>query len=169
MHYDFESIIREYGTLLSRVAATYEANRDLQQELLQEICLAVWQGLQRFEAKSSVKTYILRIAHNRAVTHVSREAKEPHKEDWDEVSDLMSSAVHRVNRVDIEVEQQQAVRNLVKYVRQLPVSQRQVMTLSLEGLSYQEIAEICGLTVSNVGVLITRAKQQLKSKMHAIG
>ena len=43
------------------------------------------------------------------------------------------------------------------------------MTLSLEGLSYQEIAEICGLTVSNVGVLITRAKQQLKSKMHAIG
>ena len=169
MQTEFETIIKDYGSLLARVAATYEANRDLQQELLQEICLAVWQGMKRFEAKSSVKTYILRIAHNRAVTHVSREAKEPHKEDWEEHGDNAVSQLQETNRVDIEVEQQQAVMNLVNFVRQLPVSQRQVMTLSLEGLSYQEIADICGLTVSNVGVLITRAKQQLKSKMHATG
>ena len=51
---DFASILKQYNGLLSRVAAGYEANDALRQELLQEIAVAVWQGLQRFEHKSSL-------------------------------------------------------------------------------------------------------------------
>ena len=55
----FEDVFAQYGSLLSRVANSYEANHALQQELLQEIAIAVWQGLTRFKGDSSVKTCLL--------------------------------------------------------------------------------------------------------------
>ena len=71
----FEDVFAQYGALLGRVANSYEANEAMQQELLQEIAIAVWQGLSRFKGDSSVKTYILKIAHNRAVSHVAKQVK----------------------------------------------------------------------------------------------
>jgi RNA polymerase sigma factor (sigma-70 family) len=50
-------------------------------------------------------------------------------------------------------------------VRHLPVAYRQVVTLSLEGLSYGEIAEVLGITESNVGARLTRARQMLRRQL----
>ena len=82
----FEDVFAQYGAILSRVANSYEANEAMQQELLQEIAIAVWQGLSRFKGDSSVKTYILKIAHNRAVTHVANQVKrlDTHQYDHDD-------------------------------------------------------------------------------------
>ena len=82
----FDDIFAKHGALLSRVANSYEANEAMQQELLQEIAIAVWQGLSRFKGDSSVKTYILKIAHNRAVTHVANQVKrlDTHQYDQDQ-------------------------------------------------------------------------------------
>ena len=83
----FEDVFAQYGAILSRVANSYEANEAMQQELLQEIAIAVWQGLSRFKGDSSVKTYILKIAHNRAVTHVANQVKrlDTHQYDHDDL------------------------------------------------------------------------------------
>lgn len=167
MQIDFEQLLNDYGELFARVAATYEANFDKQQELVQEICLAVWQGLARFEAKSSLKTYVLRIAHNRAVTHVNKDVKEPGEQAREGSDNQILALASNSPSAENQVAQQQQAQLLVALVRQLPVMSRQVLTLSMEGVSYQEIAEICGISSSNVGVLINRAKQQLKEKMHA--
>ena len=56
-------------------------------------------------------------------------------------------------------------RRLVEAVRALSLPYRQVITLLLEDLSYEEIAEALGLTVNNVGVRINRAKAQLKAML----
>lgn len=167
MQIDFEQLLSDYGELFARVAATYEANLDKQQELVQEICLAVWQGLNRFEAKSSLRTYVLRIAHNRAVTHVNKNVKEPSEQARQGSDDEALALTSSSQSAEAQLAQQQQAQLLVSLVRQLPVMPRQVLTLSMEGVSYQEIAEICGISASNVGVLINRAKQQLKDKMHA--
>lgn len=164
---EFEKLLADYGELFARVAATYEANPSKQQELVQEICLAVWQGLTRFEAKSSLKTYVLRIAHNRAVTHVNKEVKEPSEQAKTDSDDEVLALAAHTPSAEAQLAQQQQAQLLVALVRQLPVASRQVITLSMEGVSYQEIADICGISQSNVGVLISRAKQQLKEKMHA--
>lgn len=163
----FESVLSTYGGLLSRVAATYEANQDLQQELLQEICLAVWQGLTRYESKSSVKTYILRIAHNRAVTHVNKQVKEPMYTELESETETHSIAERVSQSAEKILQSQRDTARLMSCIRALPLVQKQVMTLSMEGMSYQEIAEISGLTPSNVGVVITRTKQQIKSQLYA--
>ena len=147
----FEGVFAQYGSLLSRVANSYEANHALQQELLQEIAIAVWQGLTRFKGDSSVKTYILKIAHNRAVTHVANQVK---RIDTDEYNDDV--VIEQASQISPETatSQQQSLSRLLVKVRALAVQPRQVLTLSLEGLSYDEIADICGLTKSHVGVIL---------------
>jgi RNA polymerase sigma-70 factor (ECF subfamily) len=162
---DFDSIIEQYGGMLSRVASTYEANPALQQELIQEISLAVWQGLRRFQGKSSVKTYILRIAHNRAVSHVNSQVKAPDFSEYDSVSNEPSAANTSITNPETQIANQQTVSTLLDAIRKLSLSARQIVTLSLEGLSYNEIAEICGTTTSNVGVVLNRSKQQIMSKI----
>ena len=165
MQSDFNAIIEQYGGLLSRVAATYEANAALQQELIQEISLAVWQGLRRFQGNSSIKTYILRIAHNRAVSHVSSQVKAPYFDEYDSVTHEPKTSPSSNTNPELQIANQQAVSALLDAVRQLSISARQIVTLSLEGLSYKEIAEICGTTTSNVGVVLNRSKQQIVSKI----
>ncbi len=157
----FEDVFAQYGALLGRVANSYEANEAMQQELLQEIALAVWQGLSRFKGDSSVKTYILKIAHNRAVTHVAKQVKRidtHHYSQDDAGSDEFASHTHSPEQIS---SQHQSIEHLLKAVRALPLQPRQVLTLSLEGLSYDEIADVCGLTKNNVGVILKRAKQRV--------
>jgi RNA polymerase sigma-70 factor (ECF subfamily) len=157
----FEDVFTQYGALLSRVANSYEANEAMQQELLQEIAIAVWQGLSRFKGDSSVKTYILKIAHNRAVTHVASQVKRVDTHRYE--SDTLGSDGYQSPQYSPEVvsSQQQSLARLLKVVRALPLQPRQVLTLSLEGLSYDEIAEVCGISKNHVGVILKRAKQKV--------
>jgi RNA polymerase sigma-70 factor (ECF subfamily) len=150
---EFRQILSDHQALLSRVASSYEANEAVRQELLQEIALAVWQGLARFNGEASLKTYILRIAHNRAVTHVTKEVKNRDVSLQDDDNIAVTAGV-----IDDEPEyiasRSRQVTSLLDAIRTLPVTMRQVMTLTLEGLSYQEIADICGLNKNHVGVLL---------------
>lgn len=152
---EFNTVIRQYGSLLSRVASAYEANDAIRQELLQEIALAVWQGLSRFNGASSIKTYVLKIAHNRAVSHVAGQVR---RRDEHTMDDMPDAVAHASSSPDTAFEQQQSMATLLRCVRALPLQSRQVLTLSLEGLSYDEIAEVSGLTKNHVGVLLNRAK-----------
>lgn len=160
---DFDQIVTEYGPLLSRVASSYEANLHLQQELLQEISLAVWQSLKGFKGNSSIKTYVLRVAHNKAVTHVAYHAKQPNNESYCEIENPSSDMSVSTEKT---VSQQSVVSNLLHAVRRLPMQPRQIVTMSMEGLSYQEIAEVCGVSVVNVGVILNRAKKTLMEQLN---
>lgn len=162
---DFSQVLKNHAALLGRVAATYEANFHLRQELLQEISLAVWQALEKFKGDSSVKTYILRVAHNKAITHVAYHAKQPRNDSYCEVgspepSQQTGSAEHLAH--------QQQVQIILKEVRKMPIQTRQVVTMSMEGLSYSEIADACGISISNAGVVLNRARKILmESIQHA--
>lgn len=165
---EFNCIIKDYGPLLSRVASTYEANESLQQELFQEICLAIWQSLHRFKGDSSIKTYILRVAHNRCVTHVSKQVKSPKTFEYDESEQSASNDVYMADsqmKVEHAVSQMQQQNRLLALIRLMKLPARQVISLSLEGLSYLEIAEISGLSSTNVGVMISRIKTDLQRQM----
>lgn len=178
MSKQFEHILVEYGPLLSRVAATYEANESLRQELYQDICMAVWQALQAFKGESSIKTYLLRVAHNRCVTHVSKAVNSVNTQSFDEQNDQASNNDNDAlspsintssntynNSVEQSLIQSMQVEALLSAVRKLKLPARQVVTLSLEGLSYQEIAEVTGLSSSNVGAIINRSKKELQRQM----
>lgn len=162
MSTDFSQVLQEHAALLGRVAATYEANFHKRQELLQEITLAVWQALEKFKGDSSIKTYVLRVAHNKAITHVAYHAKQPRNDSYCEMESPEPS--HRPSAVE-QIDQQQKIQLMLGQIRQMPIQTRQVVTMSMEGLSYDEIADACGISSSNAGVVLNRARKVLMESM----
>ena len=160
---DYSQVLKEHAALLGRVAATYEANFHLRQELLQEISLAVWQALEKFKGESSVKTYVLRVAHNKAITHVAYHAKQPRNDSYCEVETPQPS--HHTS-TDVQIAQQQQIQTMLNEIRKMPIQTRQVVTMSMEGLSYSEIADACGISSTNAGVILNRARKTLMENIH---
>ncbi len=158
MSKDFSQILQQHAALLGRVAATYEANFHLRQELLQEISLAVWQALEKFKGESSVKTYVLRVAHNKAITHVAYHAKQPRNDTYCEVE---TPQPNQQTSTDEQIAQQQQIQAMLNEIRKMPIQTRQVVTMSMEGLSYSQIADACGISCTNAGVILNRARKIL--------
>jgi len=152
----FEQVIAEFGPGLARIAASYERNRALQQDLLQEIQVALFRSLSQLKDAAKMRAFIFRIAHNCCVDHVVRHAGEPATT---EVSTELPSDTHTPEQ---DVMARDRTRRLVEAVRRLELPYRQVITLLLEDMSYLEIADALGITVANVGVRVNRAKSQLK-------
>lgn len=157
----FEATIREHRQSLARIVATYERIPALQQELHQEILLAIWKALAHFKGNSSIHTFIYRVAHNQAISHVSKHANKPRHEDLNpSVADDSSDPMKHVF-------QSERIKHLLDAMHQLPLVQRELLALSLEGLSYKELAEVTGMSESNVGVRLNRAKKSLRSIMES--
>ncbi|MEO0423880.1 MAG: RNA polymerase sigma factor [Pseudomonadota bacterium] len=160
-----DDVLREHGPMLARIAATYEADPMRREELVQEIVLAIWRSLQRFEGRSSVRTFIARIAHNRGVSHVGREVRRPQTFDHDE------GVAHAVAGPSLDPAQQvhaeQTYDRLVAAVARLPLGPRQVISLALEGFDNGEIADALGISVNNVGVRLNRARRVLREELGA--
>jgi len=159
----FEQTIRDYKQSLARIVATYELQPALQEELHQEILLAIWKALETFRGDSNLHTFIYRVAHNQAINHLSKHARLPRHESLDERAE--KPAPIKNSSPELAAMENQKMQLVFNAMHRLPVLQRQLLTLSLEGLSYKELSEVTGLTESNVGVRLNRAKQALKDVM----
>jgi len=159
----FEQTLEQHNAAISRVVSSYEMIKALQEELYQEISVALWKALAKFDQKSSLKTYVLSIAHKRAISHVAKYAREPR------TSDICEFELPSDNCPSEQLAQSQRMNKLLFALHQLPMLERQLVTLALEGVSYKEIAEILGITTNLVGVKLNRAKTKLKSLIAATG
>lgn len=154
-----KDLIAAHGAGIARIAATYERDPALREDLVQEIWLAIHQALPRLADPAKLKPFLFRIAHNRAVSHVIARTREPRTEEVPETIAVDApSAEHGV-----ATRQENA--RLMEAVRRLPLPYRQVTALMLEDLTYEEIADTLGITVTNVGVRVNRAKAQLKAML----
>ena len=155
----YDEIARTHGPLIRRIARSYEANGARADELVQDIHLALWQALPRFRGEASVKTFVARVAHNRAISHVAREAREPRAVELDErLHAADATPEENAARADMRAKLEAAV-------QRLPVSLKVVATLALEGFSPEEVAEVLGIGVSAASVRLHRAKEQLKEML----
>ena len=157
---DLDEVIRAHGDALERVARGYVENAPDRDDLMQEILMALWRALPRFRGESSLRTFVLRVAHNRAITFATRRRRfEPLP---DERPDPAPLAEERL------IEEQQRDR-LFSAIRRLPEAQRQAVMLHLEGLSQREIAELQETSESNAGVRLTRARKALRALLVEAG
>ncbi len=153
---EIESLITRHYPALQRIAASHEANTALREELVQDMLESIWRSWSKFRGESSPKTYILRIAYYRAARHIEKQMRR-----------LETNVEQTVESVDPQhpeqnAEQQQQINQLLYAIHRLPIVQKQLITMSFDGLSYQEMAEVTGLSISNVGVRLNRAKATLK-------
>lgn len=156
---DYDQLITQHSGMLWRIAGSYEANRELRQELHQEILIAAWRALPRFRGDANIKTYLARIAHNRSISHVASQVRQPPQEplnpDISATDDSPSANAEHQHQRD----------RLMAGVRQLPLPMRQVVSLTLEGFAPREISEVLGLSANIVSIRLTRAKKRLRQAM----
>jgi RNA polymerase sigma-70 factor (ECF subfamily) len=159
------SLYGEFATVLAaaveRLARGYEANDARREDLVQEIHVAVWRSLANFDGRCSLRTWVYRVAHNVAVSHVVRDSKAGLKNlvGLEQIEDL-------ADPVETEqiVEQRYNLDRLLAFVRSLTPIDRQVILLYLEGEEAVSIGDITGLSASNVATKIHRIKKVLTSR-----
>jgi RNA polymerase sigma-70 factor (ECF subfamily) len=152
----FEAMMATHGAALGRLAASYARQPGEREDLVQDIALAIWTALPGFRGECSERTYVFRIAHNRALAQLAR--RRPPTTDVDEESTLEDRAPDPERAFSSE----QRTRRLADAIRTLPLGHAQVVMLTLEGLSYAEIADVLGISETNVGARLTRAREKLR-------
>jgi RNA polymerase sigma-70 factor, ECF subfamily len=159
----FDMLMRTHGPALTRLAGSYTRTASEREDLVQEIALAIWTALPRFRGDSSERTFLFRIAHNRAMSSLSRRRPPTVDVDADlEIHDSMPDPERALAR-------DRRTERLAWAVRQLPVGYAQVVTLTLEGLGYAEIADVLGISETNVGARLTRAREMLRRLLRTDG
>ncbi len=151
----YTSAARQYGGAIERLARGYEADPELRRDLIQEIHTALWRSYAYFEAQCSERSWIYRIAHNVAVSHLiaRRRVRSSALVDLDHVADLASP-----DDPEGDTGRTRLVDRLLATIHQLAPADRQVMLLYLEDLTAAEIGEVTGLSSGAVAVRIHRLK-----------
>lgn len=156
----FRSLLETHGAAIYRLAAFRERDPAARADLQQEIALGLWRALEMFREESSERTWVLRIAHNIAVTHAIKALT--HKQ---RIADLkMENAVEpsQQNRTpESDAIGRAQLNRLEEKLRALDLVSQQLVLLHLEGLSTQEIADVAGISATNVSTKLSRLRASL--------
>lgn len=158
----FERVVRTHGAALARLAGAWAADPSARDDLLQEILIALWRALPRFRGDASERTFVFRVAMNRALSHRFR--RPPRSEPLETAAHLADPA--RTPEAQATASQERAL--LLSAVQSLAEPMRQVVALHLEGFSGAEIADVLGISENNVHVRLTRARKALQEALHRV-
>lgn len=149
--------LRAHQGFIARVAASYERDPGLREDLMQDISLALWRAWPSFREEASPLTFIARIAHCRGVDHVARamRTRGGSVELDDALADPAPDPYSRAEHAAVG-------RWLQGAIRRLPLGCRQPLVLALEGMSHREIGQALGLEENAVAQRISRARRQLR-------
>jgi RNA polymerase sigma-70 factor (ECF subfamily) len=157
--------VATFAGALERLSRAYEADPNERLDLLQEIHLALWRSFAGFDGRCSEATWIYRVAHNTAASHVLKRGRLRARN----LVTLDQLAAYRdPAQPDPEVltSDRQALDKLTSLIRMLAPPDRQVVLLYLEGLSAANIGDLTGLSPGAVATKVHRLKavlaQQLK-------
>jgi RNA polymerase sigma-70 factor, ECF subfamily len=176
----FEALVRRYNGSLQRLARNYVPSQAVAEEVVQETWLGVLDGIDRFRADSSLKTWIFRILVNRAMTRGARERRTLPFSSLEAAGDdapafspdqFLPDGHWAVAPRRFEVPEDRLSRLEFRGVlrdalEQLPERQRIVVTLrDVEGLSSEEVCDMLDLSVANQRVLLHRGRSRLQQEL----
>lgn len=155
----FKQWLGEHKGLMFKVVRAYAASPNDRDDLFQEILLQLWRSIPGFDGEAKETTWIYRVALNTAMVWKRgklRRRKKDHRTiiNFDELPDIQQSP-------DQLTSEQRIIDRLYAAIQVLPKIDSTLVFMYLDGLSYDEMAEILGISKSNVGVKLNRAKKQL--------
>lgn len=155
----FAALFGRNRAALSRLAASHTRTTSDRDDLLQEIAMALWLALPRFRGECAERTFLFRIAHNRCINYVVR------RRELASLDDVEDEVVDPGPGIEARLSAAEQSQRLLDGIRQLPLTYRQVVVLALEGLDYREMADVLGISDSNVGVRLNRARALLRQRL----
>lgn len=145
--------LTEYGGICHKLVRVYAFGHHDQEDLFQEIVIQLWRSIPKFDARSKESTYAYQVALFAAMAWSEKEIKRSSKAA--ELVELDEQASLPSTELDSRVEW------LYEEISKLKLVDRSLILLLLEGYGYREIAELMGLSESNVGSRLTRLKQKI--------
>lgn len=161
----FASWLAQHAAVLHHVANGFAEGAD-RHDLMQELMLAVWRAVPAFRGGAQASTFIYRVAHNTALTW--RRTQKNYQSRVDRFESLAMVEAATTAPLGGSSREGEALEHIYAAIRQLPPLDRSLILLHLDGVAYAEIAEIHGLTESNVGVRLNRLKQKLTTTLEEI-
>jgi RNA polymerase sigma-70 factor (ECF subfamily) len=151
--------VSEHGAALGRLARAYEADPELRRDLLQDIHVGLWRSFAGFSGQCSLRTWVYRVAHNIATSHVLRRKRAAKQVSLDALDELPDDG-----NLEESVGEKQKLDLLTAMIQTLKQPDRQVILLYLEDLDASAISEIVGLKPGAVATKIHRIKAVLASR-----
>ena len=147
-----------YKRLFFKVIKAYAAIPEDQDDLFQEILLQLWLSIPNFQGGAKETTWIYRVALNTALVWKREKTRKSQRHNV--LINFAEETLIQRNCGDLK-QDDYVINQLYDAIRQLPKTESSLMLMHLEGLSYEEMADILGITISNVGVRLNRAKKNL--------
>ena len=145
------------GPFLRRLARSYEADPDRRLDLLQDIHIELWRSMALFDRRCSLRTWVFRVANNVGVSHLVRRRRATERLVALETLELEAAPVDGRAQADSVL----MAGKLLDLIQQLKPHDRQILLLYLEGESAEQIADITGLSASNIATKVHRIKRLL--------
>ena len=154
----------QYGGALERLARAYESDPEKRRDLSQEIHFQLWRSFSGFQDRCSLRTWVYRVAHHVAASHVLRERRK--LSNLVSIENLEMIPMGQQPPFDAAIDRTKNLDRLLEIIRQLKPLDRQVIICYLEEMDAVSIGEITGLSPANVAVKIGRIKSILKKQFH---
>lgn len=162
---EIEKIIDSSKPLVYKISRAYTSSEPEFEDLCQEIYVQIWQSLSSFKKQSKLSTWIYRICLNTALSYQKREIRRKSKLQEFETNHQPYNEIDKPKESNIEL----GVQFLLNCIKLLKPIDKSIILLHLEGLSHQDIADVLGISKSNVGSKINRIKPKLLKCIKAKG
>ena len=153
----FQEIIEQHKGILFKVARTYCPDEEERQDLIQEMMIQIWQSVHKYNDQYKITTWLYRISLNVAISFYRKNSTRTKK-----FTDLNEQMME--TPVQHKSENETQLNLLEQFIGELKEIDKALMILYLEDKSHIEIAEILGMSVSNVGTKVGRIKEKLKTR-----
>lgn len=151
---EFTRVVREQKSTIYTVCYMFSKDNDEVNDLFQEILINLWKGFDSFEGRSDIRTWVYRVALNTCLTIDRKQKCRRDKEAKVE----MDINLYEDNDADTK-----QVKKLYDRINRLGVFDRAIVLLWLEGMPYDEIGQIVGISSKNVSVKLVRIREELKN------
>ena len=148
---EFADLVRRNRSTIYTVCYMFSKDNDEVADMFQEVLIKLWNGMESFDGRSNVKTWIYRVALNTCITIDNRKRRNRKAR--------LSMDIDYFNSREVKSEQAQFLHRRISRLQPLD---RAIVLLWLEDISYDEIAAIIGITAKNVSVRLVRIREQLK-------
>jgi RNA polymerase sigma-70 factor (ECF subfamily) len=156
----YQEAVSRFGPALDRLARAYEADPEKRRDLLQDIHFAIWQSFDGFDGRCSLRTWIYRVAHNVATSHVTR-AFRLRRQQFVTLNALDAAPARHAPSVEEAVDRRRVLARLYELIQCLEPIDRQIMLSYLDGLEAADTADIVGISAGAVAMKVHRIKRLL--------
>src|SRR5450755_3371099 len=157
----FQARLEEHKKILYKVCKSYCRDRDARDDLAQEIIIQLWRSFDKLDDRCRFSTWMYRIALNVAISFYRRENTRTRY--------VISDEEHLLEAIDEAKNHPEEIGLLYEFIEGLDPLNKALVLLYLDGNNYQEIAEVLGISETNVATKISRLKSKMKQEFRGTG